>query len=232
MHFHKLHDCPTCLFKNNAIEGSQQRGIIVHGTHSSTVESNVLWNVRGAGIYIEDGNELYNDLKYNVVLCPNKFQDNNLHGCTIPGSSNRLADTSDNHSGIFSRSATNNLIGNRAANNFNGMFIQAKGGRGDSAGKVCASDAKLGRMEGNTWHGNGRFGTYMLGNNYPKETDQSIMTDGHNIDMSFCDGFDIMGNERGFPGSIVNNLDYHNVSAQCISYISLKTLHKLTPHLA
>ena len=95
MHFHKLHDCPTCLFKNNAIEGSQQRGIIVHGTHSSTVESNVLWNVRGAGIYIEDGNELYNDLKYNVMLCPNKFQDSNLHGCTIPGTSNRLADTSD-----------------------------------------------------------------------------------------------------------------------------------------
>ena len=62
LHFHKLHDCPTCLFKNNAIEGSQQRGIIVHGTHSSIVEENILYNVRGAGIYIEDGNEMYNDM--------------------------------------------------------------------------------------------------------------------------------------------------------------------------
>ncbi len=38
----------------------------MHGTHSSTVENNVLYNVRGAGIYIEDGNEMYNDIKYNV----------------------------------------------------------------------------------------------------------------------------------------------------------------------
>lgn len=53
LHFHKLHDCPTCVFSNNAIEGSHQRGIIVHQTHSSTVENNVLYNVRGSGIYIE-----------------------------------------------------------------------------------------------------------------------------------------------------------------------------------
>lgn len=159
LHFHKLHDCPTCLFKNNVIENSHQRGIIVHSTHSSSVDNNVLWNVRGAGIYIEDGNELHNDIKYNVVVCPNAFGDATLHGCTVPGTSNRLADTSDNHSGIFSRSATNNLIANRAGNAFNGMFILASGGRGDSSGKVCASDAKLGRIEGNTWANNGRFGT-------------------------------------------------------------------------
>ena len=44
-------------------------GIIVHGTHSSTVEDNVLYNVRGAGIYIEDGNEMYNDIKVSVPVC-------------------------------------------------------------------------------------------------------------------------------------------------------------------
>lgn len=211
LHFHKLHDCPTCLFKNNAIEGSHQRGIIVHGTHSSTVEGNVLWNVRGAGLYIEDGNEMYNDIKYNVVLCPNQFGDTTLHGCTVPGTSNAFADTSDNHSGIFSRAITNNLIGNRVANSFNGMFFKAPGmGRGDSAGQVCESDAQLARVEGNTWHGNGRFGTYTLGNNYPKETDQSILNNGHNIDQSLCNGFGSQGYGRGAPGSIVDNLDYDN----------------------
>ena len=29
LHFHKLHDCPTCSFKNNAIEGSHQRGMYI-----------------------------------------------------------------------------------------------------------------------------------------------------------------------------------------------------------
>ncbi len=165
LHFHMMSDCPTCVFKNNAIEGSHQRGIIIHSTHSSTVEGNVLYNVRGAGIYIEDGNEMYNNVKYNVVTCPFPFKDSVLHGCTIPGTSNRDADTSLNQSGIFTRAATNSLTGNRVSNSFNGMFLLADGkGRGPtSAGQVCESAAKLARWEGNTFHGNGRFGTYTLG---------------------------------------------------------------------
>ena len=74
--------------QNNAIEGSHQRGIIVHSTHSSTVEDNVLYNVRGAAIYIEDGNEMNNKIKFNVIICPFPFRDNTYHGCTIPVSYN------------------------------------------------------------------------------------------------------------------------------------------------
>lgn len=168
LHFHKLHDCPTCLFKNNAIEGSHQRGIIIHSTHSSTVEGNVLYNVRGAGVYIEDGNEMYNKVNYNVVICPFPFRDGVLHGCTVPGTSNRIADTADNQAGIFTRAATNSLTGNRVSNSFNGMFLKEGSiGRGESYDKVCESAAKLGRYEGNTFHGNGRFGTYTLGERLP-----------------------------------------------------------------
>ena len=43
-----------------------------------------------------------------------------LGGCTIPGTDNGEADSSSNQAGFYSISATNNLIGNRAANNFNG----------------------------------------------------------------------------------------------------------------
>ena len=96
LHLHKLSECPNCLFKNNAIENSHQRGIIVHSTHLSVVEQNVLYNVRGAGVYLEDGNELWNEIKYNIIVCPFPFGDSSLHGCTIPGTSNRIADTSDN----------------------------------------------------------------------------------------------------------------------------------------
>lgn len=170
LHFHKLHDCPTCLFKNNAIEDSHQRGIIIHSTHSSIVEENVLYNVRGSGIYIEDGNEMYNEVNYNVVICPFPFRDQTLHGCTIPGTSNRIADTSDNQAGIFTRAATNRLLGNRVSNAFNGMLLDGGGiGRGESDGIVCESDAKLGRYEGNTFGSNGRFGTYTLGKYYPRQ---------------------------------------------------------------
>ena len=161
LHFHKMEECPECLYRNNAIENSHQRGIIVHGTHLSTVEENILYNVRGAGIYIEDGNEMHNYINYNIIICPFPFNHVELHGCTVPGTSNRIADTSDNQSGIFSRSANNDLVGNRASNSFNGMLLQAVGmGRGaDNAGKVCEADNRIGRQIGNTFHSHGRFGT-------------------------------------------------------------------------
>jgi hypothetical protein len=125
------------------------------------VEDNVLYNVRGAGIYIEDGNEMYNRILYNTIVCNFPFDHGTFNGCTVPGTSNRIADTSDNQSSIYSRAATNDLIGNRSSNSFNGMFLQALGmGRGSSnAGKVCESDNRIGRNVGNTFHSHGRFGT-------------------------------------------------------------------------
>jgi len=159
-HFHKLNDCKDCLLKNNVIENSHQRGIIVHGTHNSIVENNILFNVRGANVYVEDGNEMHNKIRWNVVICPFPFEHPEFGGCTIPGTSNRISDTSDNQSGFYSRAATNDMVGNRAVNTFNGMFLQALGmGRGTAAGNVCESDARLGRFEGNVFHGHLRFGT-------------------------------------------------------------------------
>lgn len=155
---------------------------------------------------------MYNEIKYNVVICPHPFEDSDLAGCTIPGTSNKFADTGDNQSGIFSRANTNSLQGNRVSNDWNGMlFFNDASGRGDSRGEVCEKSAKFGRIEGNTFHSNGRFGTYTLGSNYPKLTDQSILSDGHNIDKeSLCSGFDSEGNDRGEPVAFVNNVDYFN----------------------
>mmetsp|Transcript_18923 Transcript_18923/g.27465 ORF Transcript_18923/g.27465 Transcript_18923/m.27465 type:complete len:151 (+) Transcript_18923:2-454(+) len=149
-----------------------------------------MYGVRGAGIYIEDGNEMHNSIEYNVIICPWALNDSRLHGCTVPGTSNREADTKVNQAGIFTLAATNDLIGNRVSATFNGMLLQAGGiGRGEAYGKVCTSDSALGRWEGNTFHNHGRFGTYTLGSNYPKFTDQSISNNGYNIDKSMCDGF-------------------------------------------
>mmetsp|Transcript_30397 Transcript_30397/g.90675 ORF Transcript_30397/g.90675 Transcript_30397/m.90675 type:complete len:108 (-) Transcript_30397:3079-3402(-) len=85
-------------------------------------------------------------------------------GCTIPGTSNTQADTSNNQAGIYNETAANDLIGNRCSNSFNGMLLQANGqGRGSVYGKVCTNHLALGRWEGSTFHGHKRFGTYTLG---------------------------------------------------------------------
>ena len=64
--------------------------------------------------------------------------------------------------GFFSRAATNDMIGNRSANLFNGMLLDAQDGggigRGTSNLQVCLSDNKFGKFEANKFHGSGRFG--------------------------------------------------------------------------
>jgi hypothetical protein len=59
----------------------------------------------------------------------------------------------------------------------------------------------------NTTHG---FVLFIVGGNFGKLTDQSILTDGHNIDKSLCKGFDSKGHTRGVASSIVSNVDFGN----------------------
>lgn len=48
---------------------------------------------------------------------------------------------------------------------------------------------------------------YLLGSNYPTATDQSILSNGYNIDQSLCSGFDEQGYARGLSASFVHHLD-------------------------
>jgi len=212
LHFHRLSSCPSCEFLNNAVEHSHQRGIIVHGTHQTNVENNVLWDVRGAGIYIEDGNEMANTIKYNVVICPWSLAHPTLHGCTIPGTDNAESDTPLNQAGIYMDTAANDMIGNRASNSFNGLLLQAsRSGKGAAYGRVCTNHLAFGRWEGNTFHGHSRFGLYSLGGSTPRNTDQSIEADGFNLNQGTCAALTNDGLDRGKPVSILNNVDYDTV---------------------
>jgi parallel beta-helix repeat protein len=64
-----VESCPDCYFKGNAIEDSSQRAIIVHGSHNTLIEDNVMYQIRGAGLYVEDGNEMENMFRNNVNIC-------------------------------------------------------------------------------------------------------------------------------------------------------------------
>lgn len=225
-HMHLMGGCPTCLFKGNAVEYSHQRGLVIHGTHLSTVEENVFSDVRGANMYIEDGGELYNVIKYNVAICPwnlGKFNSNRVkRGCTVPGTDNDQADTEVNQAGIWALSSTNHLTGNRYSNHFNGMFYQVtmRNGRASTQGEVCPRSHPVGRMVGNTFHGGGRFGTYFLSDNFPKKNlGQTVQSDGHipfllannrNDPLDPCYGFLENGETHGDATALLYNLDYDN----------------------
>jgi hypothetical protein len=218
-HLHLLGSCPDCLLENNAFEFSMQRGLVIHGTHLATARNNVFGDVRGAAMYIEDGNEMLNSLEYNVAICPWNLNDPDKWGCTIPGTSNGQADTSLNQAGLWSLSASNNMLGNRFSNSFNGMLFETNAfgsnGRQFSEGKACTQFHPLGRVEGNTFHSHGRFGTYVLSSTWPKDIAsfaELLAADGKvkDIDGSSCSGFDASGGDLGLPATLKNNVDYYN----------------------
>ena len=279
MHLHLVGDCPACAFHGNAVEFGHQRGIVIHGTHGATVSHNVIADVRGAGIYVEDGNELWNKFLFNVsgpapasqptpptasqptppvrlaigvssrsrhpdaprsqvVICP-WAREGAFSGCTVPGTDNHEADTALNQAGLWAIPAANHYLGNRFANSFNGLFVQARisraspllpwpsltfaclfvqanfdggNGRGSAEGAVCTPYLQFGRVQGNVNHGHGRFGTYFLGPSFPRDVAQSLALDGHVVGgLSTCAGFDASGQDRGVGFRISDNVDYGNV---------------------
>ena len=216
LHLHLLSECAECKFHGNAIEYSQQRGIIVHGTHLATVSMNVLSDVRGSGIFIEDGNEMFNLFSHNVALCPwARGGTGTRRGCSLPGTDNLNADSATNQAGMWVLGQRNHVVGNRFPNHNNGMFFDAGGGQGgpglvSRGGKACTNEQQLGRVQGNTNRGNARFGTYFLGPNYPKDTTQSLANDGMETDKASCKGFLPDGNDNGVSTLLLENVDEGN----------------------
>jgi len=214
VHFHYMDDCPSCVLRGNALEFGQQRGIVIHETQGVTVESNILYDIRGAGIYLEDGNEMGNQIAFNVIICPYPLGDPVFQGCTVPGTDNAQADTALNQAGIWSLTPTNDVVGNRVANSFNGMFYDGGDrtrGQGAAWGRVNTLFAPLGRLEGNTFHGHGRFGTYLLFQ-FPKQNcsadiqNHGFLPHGHE-----CTAFTLdSGLSHGLSFAHLAQVDYSN----------------------
>jgi len=254
LHFHLMGDCgydeangdplrPRCLFRGNALENGYQRGLTVHGTHRSMVDNNVLWNVKGAGLYVEDGNEMGNKIQYNVNICP--YNKGGCHNCKVWATDNGEADNGQ-QSGMWAMSPTNDFLFNRMVNHWNGFFMQtsfAPYGRGFAEFKVCTVNSPWGNFTGNVHHSNCRFGFYP-DKNWPRRVDRSIATNGmvkdfqnsmdNNPDTwSSCQQFTKDGRDNGAPGIAADGLDWGNNlvgqydlgDIQYLRYHSVNNLH-------
>ncbi len=68
LHFHFAGDCPQCVFRGNVVTYGTNKGITVHATHHSLVDRNVVYDIRGAFLYVEDGNEYENTIRFGNGL--------------------------------------------------------------------------------------------------------------------------------------------------------------------
>ncbi|CAK0820097.1 unnamed protein product [Prorocentrum cordatum] len=213
LHFHLLGQCPECIFQGNAIVESFQSGITIHGTHRTTVDSNVLWMNRGVGIYTEDGNEMNNTISHNTIICP-YWDDSKRSGgpsgpyCIVKGAN------AGEGVGIYMVGVTNDVIGNHIVGHQHGLFTPGglhHLGEGEAHGKVCPRHLPYGIMRGNVNHDNSYFGIYP-DNQFPRNVGPRD-ENGYVIDMQRCwQELTPDGRDNGVvPASVVEDcLDYHN----------------------
>ncbi|MBL0117991.1 MAG: T9SS type A sorting domain-containing protein [Saprospiraceae bacterium] len=100
-----LPDATGQYIRNSVINQSAHRGIVIHGTNGSEVSNNIVYDVRGHGIFTEDASERRNIINGNLVLKVRK-----------PLNGNALkVHEEDNSSGLWVSNPDNTLTNNTAA---------------------------------------------------------------------------------------------------------------------
>ena len=223
-HFHLKKKCPECNLKGNSVVNSRQGAIVVHGTHESNVEENVMWNPISVGIYTEDGNEMNNTFTRNVVVCKNP------ETCRFAGNEWQ-SESGVKEGGLFWFGMTNNAIENRVAAHEHGMWTRNIGnGKGAATGKVCTQYVGFGEIRGNVFHDNGRFGMYP-DNQHPRDVERD--EDGYVPDnLASCSRFKADGSDNGKTSFIDDDFDYHNlfVGGYAMGDISWRRLKSVDNH--
>jgi len=219
-HFHQAKHCSECILQGNAIVNSQQPAVTIHGTHRSLVDSNIIWNSMAVAIYTEDGNEMYNTISRNVLVCP------------VPSCSVSWLGKAASQAGIYLIGMTNNLIENRIAGYENGIWTAGSHlprGQGHADSKVCPQFTPFGTIRGNVCHDNQRFGLY-LDNQYPRNLVRD--SDGFVTDPGSCAEFTEDGRDNGLaPANVIEDeFDYHNMFIGAyamgdVSYVRYKSLN-------
>lgn len=63
-----LPDATGQYIRNSSVNTSSNRGIVIHGTNGVEVSNNVIYDINGHGIFLEDGVERRNTIDGNLVL--------------------------------------------------------------------------------------------------------------------------------------------------------------------
>ena len=226
LHWHLVGDCPDCAFRGNVVEGGVNKGITLHGTHNATVDDNVVYDVRGASIYVEDGNEVGNTLSNNCLICPslsNAAQIGRLsnaftgvtgtgHRCGLYGVAEHADSDQNEQSGIYVLSATSHLIGNHVSGHDNAFFANHQGGRsygiGAAAGRTCVASSPFLTTRGNVFHNNAGFGWYV---NVAFPTHVETDHQGYVTNWESCLPFDMdTGADLAAPTLVADHVEYFN----------------------
>ena len=233
LHLHLLGVCSACRFEGVVVTESANKAITIHGTHEATIQDAVVYNHKGAAIYMQNGAEYDNVLNHSVILCEahtaahrrlRNVSDaaaaagwrlenttERLRACTciqcVPGQED--ADHNE-QAGVYLVSPNNRLLHNVISGMENAVFVNQAGralsGADAAAGKTCPPNQPLGETRGNVFKNNIGFGWY--GNSlWPLQVAHTRA--GTVTDWEQCHPFDLdSGADRHFNSVFEDHLEY------------------------
>ncbi|XP_066271168.1 fibrocystin-L-like [Branchiostoma lanceolatum] len=160
LHFHLSGDQSNSYARGNSIRKSFNRAIVLHGTHNARVERNVIYDIMGGAIFIEDGVETGNLVGYNFLV--------------FVKSSTSLLNDDIMPAGIWILNPNNTVQGNHVAGgtHFGAWYALEKHVHGpsfDDENDFAPINVPLGVFADNTFHSLGWFGLWIFEDYFPDE---------------------------------------------------------------
>lgn len=157
IHWHLMGDVTNKSYvKGCSIHNTFNRAITIHNTHGLLVEHNVVYNVKGGALFIEDGIETNNILQYNLAVF-------------VRQSTSLLND--DVTPAAYWVTNPNNIIRHNAAaggTHFGFWYRMNTHPDGPSFdANICQKKVPLGEFFNNTVHSQGWFGLWIFQEYFP-----------------------------------------------------------------
>jgi len=175
LHVHLPGESPELVIKGNALHHNFNRGVVLHGVHSMTVDSNLCFRTRGHCFMTEDAVEQYNIFRNNIGVLPSgqNFGCSHTHDMTFtcPGRSDGDANA------FWIANPNNYFIGNLGITTTVAFNFETRHVTGKTRREFPAEAMKVGRrgkIKGSTpcaeFSGNMAHSSRQGVNNYPRMT--------------------------------------------------------------
>lgn len=154
-----LADATGQYIRNSVINQSAQRGIVIHGTNGVEVKNNIVYDVKGHGIFTEDASERRNNIDGNLVM---KVRN------PLPGDALKMHETDDRFSSSgYWISNPDNILNNNTATDCVGIGFwlafprRTFGQSTDIQPALNPSITLFGEFNNNVAHSNGLTGIHI-----------------------------------------------------------------------
>jgi len=153
-HWHLLGDTSGQYIRNSSVHNTFNKGVTIHGTNDIGIDSNVIFDHIGHGVFLEDGNEIRTEITDNLVFVTRRAP----NGASVP------SDISSPTS-YWIEHPNNTLTGNTA------------GGSAEAGFWIFGNTAPHGDSQGRPVPP-GNFSNFVFDNNTAHSSEQGFFVDG------------------------------------------------------